>query len=184
MQREPPCDLVIYGASLRCLSVNSTAAANLTWRGVPAAFQPLRFTAAQTALPWAVSQPTSVVTPAVKTQLGEPADCCRAGRKKGRNWSSRALAGGRQGAIVDGIQFLYTVTSEKGRSDSRGKRLAFSLHRGVGRVEAEAQAFPVLSLLCDHLTKWQQPLFIGTFPPFGDELWLALCLVCGRAIAT
>lgn len=74
VQQETPCDLVIYGTSLRCLSVNRTAAVNLTWRRVPGVFELLCFTVAQTMLRAPVSNVTTSLggDPSCKTQLGEP----------------------------------------------------------------------------------------------------------------
>lgn len=47
VQREPPCDVVIYGASLRCLSGARTAAVNFAQHGVLAMFEGLCFAVAQ-----------------------------------------------------------------------------------------------------------------------------------------
>lgn len=76
--------------------------------------------------------------------------------------------------IVEGIQFLYTVTWKEGWTDRRG-RLAFSFQRegwkGGGR---HAGFFNLTFFLHDHLVKWQQLLFAGTFPCFGKELCLVV----------
>jgi len=47
VQRETPCDLVIYGTSLRCLSGTRTAAVNFTQHKVLGMFEQLCFAVAQ-----------------------------------------------------------------------------------------------------------------------------------------
>lgn len=50
VQWETPCDLVIYGTSLRCLSVNRAAAVHSTWHRVLGMFELPYFTIAQVML--------------------------------------------------------------------------------------------------------------------------------------
>lgn len=136
VQWETPCDVVIYGASLRCLSGTQTAAVNFTQHWALSMFEWLfcccldhgdkQYRARFCDTGWKSRTFTGWWKP------------CRG--KIVRLSSSIALVGGHEGVIVESNPFLSAIIWKEGWTDIRG-RVAFPFQGMVGRIEAEVQVF-------------------------------------------